>query len=121
MRRAEDAGNMVGIGKARTAYLIPVARTHYQPLPAATTKPNKPKNLDSIRDIVLGILDTVDPQSGGPEGRYTTHTVRHGIGVADCRAPYHTARWGQIRPSSPRVPLVRGVRPNIYERSVLIW
>ena len=98
MRRAEDAGNMVGIGKARTAYLIPVARTHYQLLPAAETKPNESKNLDSTLDTTAGIVGT---QSGGPEGRYTTDTVRHGIGVADCRAPYHTARWARSDPPHP--------------------
>ena len=39
--------------------------------------------MDSIADITLDILDT---QSGGPEGRYTTHTthtVRHPIMFAD--------------------------------------
>ena len=39
---------MVGIGKARTAYIILVACRHYQLLPAAAIKPNTPKNLDSI-------------------------------------------------------------------------
>jgi hypothetical protein len=48
MRRAEDARILVGIGKPRTAYISPVACTHYQPLPAATTRPKQPKNLDSI-------------------------------------------------------------------------
>jgi len=68
-----------------------VARTHYQPLPAATIRPKQPKNLDSIEGIVADQLDTiVDRMGGGPEGL----SVRHGIGVADRRAPYHTARWG---------------------------
>jgi hypothetical protein len=39
---------MVGIGKARTAYISPRACTHYHALPAAPTKPNTPEILDSI-------------------------------------------------------------------------
>jgi hypothetical protein len=39
---------LVSDGKPRTAYKTPPACRHYQPLPAATIKPNEPKNLDSI-------------------------------------------------------------------------
>jgi hypothetical protein len=45
---AQRATDTVGIGKLRTAYIIPHTHDHYQSLPAATTKPNTPKNLDSI-------------------------------------------------------------------------
>ena len=38
---------MVRVGKARTVSRRPPACTHYQLLPAATIKPNRPKNLDS--------------------------------------------------------------------------
>jgi len=51
-----------------------VACRHYQALPAATTKPNTSKNLDSIEDIAV----RVDTQSGGPQGRCTTDTIEHG-------------------------------------------
>jgi len=70
---------MVGIGKARTAYIFPPFCRHYQLLPSATTKPKQPKNLDSIDS-------TVDTMGGGPEGRCTTHmthTVRHPAMFAD--------------------------------------
>ena len=71
---------------------IPRACRHYQQLPSATIKPNTPKNLDSIRDITAGIVDT---QSGGPEGRLATHTPS---GMAYCSKPRalsdHHARWG---------------------------
>ena len=39
---------MVGIGKARTAYISPVTAGHYHVLPSAATKPNTPEILDSI-------------------------------------------------------------------------
>ena len=48
MRRAWHARIMVGIGKPRTASTSPVTAGHYQALPSALTKPNEPKNLDSI-------------------------------------------------------------------------
>ena len=83
MRRAEDARNMVGIGKARTAYIMPPACTHYQLLPSAAIKPNEPKNLDSIDSTVDTVVDRM---GGGPQGRCTTdmtHTVRHPIMFAD--------------------------------------
>jgi hypothetical protein len=87
---------LVGIGKPRTAYIIPTACRHYQPLPAATTKPKQPNKLDSIAEPVADIIDTVDTQSGGPEGRYTTHTA----GMAYCSKPRappnHHARWGPV-------------------------
>ena len=39
---------MVGIGKLRTASIIPHTHDHYQQLPSAVIKPNTPNKLDSI-------------------------------------------------------------------------
>ena len=38
---------MVRVGKARTAYIIPVTADLYQALPSAATRPKQPENLDS--------------------------------------------------------------------------
>jgi len=82
----------------------PALCRHYQLLPAATTKPKQPKNLDSIRDITA---DMIDRMGGGPQGRYTTHTIEHGrvIGHRGSGGPH--PKTTPIAPTTAYDPISR--------------
>jgi hypothetical protein len=115
---AQRATDTVRVGKARTASRSPVACRHYHALPSARIKPNEPKNLDSTVDITLDILDTVDTQSGGPEGRSTTDTD----GMASCSqtgAP-PTIRHGGVAEGHQfgTTRLIRSTKAQKRQRSV---
>jgi hypothetical protein len=100
MGSAQRAKILVGNGKPRMASKTPPACRHYQLLPSATIKPNESNILDSILDITAGVIDT---QSGGPEGRcttHTTHTVRHPRMFAD-RGSRQDIRHGGPWPPDP--------------------
>ena len=94
---------MVGNGKPRLVPADPLAADHYQALPAASIKPNTPNKLDSTAEPVVDIIDTM---GGGPEGRYTTDTIEHGIVIGHRRSGGPHPKTTPIAPTTAYDPIL---------------
>ena len=83
--------------------------------------------MDSIAEPVADIIDTVDTQSGGPQGRYTTHTthtVPHPIMFADSGSAQDIRHGGPWPPdpafrSFGAYGLISRIEANYFGKKIL--